>query len=121
MNKQAFIASLGKKHPGPLQSCDLHLCGTAHIEFCLGLGIKTAEQVVLVSPQVSDFFKKIHQKLFSVPIKRHQNIGVKFLRVTWNQQHGDAIVMVFLVSSVVLEVLFSPIFLCALVIYLFLI
>lgn len=76
---------------------------------------KTAEQVVLVSPQSIKFLKEILEKLFSVPIKRHQYIGVKCLRVIWNQQHGDATVMVF-VSAVVLEVLSSPIFLCALVI-----
>ena len=86
--------------------------------FCLDLGMQDCTTDCLGFTSSIKFLK---EKLFPVPIKRHQNIGVKFLGVIWNQQHGDAMVMVFFVFAVVLEVLFSPIFLCALVIYLFLI
>ena len=89
--------------------------------FCLELGMQDCRTGCLGFTSSIKFLKEILEKLFSDPIKRHQNIGVKFLGVTRNQQHGDDIMMVFFVSAVVPEVLFSPIFLCALIIYLSLI
>lgn len=89
--------------------------------FCLDLDMQDCRTGCLGFTSSIKFLKESLENLFSVPIKRHQNIGVKFLGVIWNQQHGDATVTVFFVSAVVLEALFSPIFLCASVIYLFLI
>lgn len=67
--------------PSPLWKCPQGFVGLwAH---------EAAEQLCLVSPQVSNFSKKSSKNCFLCPHWRAPNLGVKFPGVRWNQQHRE--------------------------------
>lgn len=89
--KKPLLKVWKKIHPGRLQSCDPPPVWKCPRGFCWDLGTRGCRTAWLGFTSSVKFLKEIlKKKVFSVPVKGHQNLGVRFPGVSWNQQHGEA-------------------------------